>query len=281
MKQFVQARLQRYWDIRAAGNFAFGGTGSGLLMAAAVGRMAGMDTRIAIFAGLLFVGIGLFCVWLEIGKPWRSINVFFHPQTSWMTREAVAALFLFMAGAGAMWVDARLVYAAAILALLFLYCQARILFASRGIPAWSQKEIVPLILIAGVTEGAALWALMGSQSTHLAGVLMVLAILREVAREFYRRALVARKAPVGTLVWLHSREEKILMAIRLTAIVMLGASSLGVSSDGLLHVAALLTLLTGWAIKVGIVVRAAFQRGFIIEHTPARGRGPTEVVVPS
>lgn len=281
MKQFVQARLQRYWDIRAAGNFAFGGTGSGLLMAAAIGRMAGMDTRIAIFAGLLFVGIGLFCVWLEIGKPWRSINVFFHPQTSWMTREAVAALFLFMAGAGAMWVDARLVYAAAILALLFLYCQARILLASRGIPAWSRKEIVPLILIAGVTEGAALWALTGGEATHLAGVLMVLAILREVAREFYRRALVARKAPVGTLAWLHSREEKILMAIRLTAIVMLGASSLGVSSDGLLHVAALLTLLNGWAIKVGIVVRAAFQRGFIIEHTPARGRGPTEVVVPS
>ena len=134
---------------------------------------------------------------------------------------------------------------------------------------------------AGVREGAAVGVLVGGQSGHLAGVWMVLACLRDVVREFYRRALVARKAPVGTIVWFHSREEKSLMAIRLTAIVMLGASSLGVSSDGLLHVAALLTLLTGWAIKVGIVVRAAFQRGFIIEHTPARVRGPTDVVVPS
>ena len=39
-----------------------------------------------------FIGAGLTCVWLEIGRPLRAINVFFHPQTSWMTREGIVAV---------------------------------------------------------------------------------------------------------------------------------------------------------------------------------------------
>ena len=41
MKQVIRGRLQRYWDLRAAGNFSFGGTGSGLILAAAFGFAVG------------------------------------------------------------------------------------------------------------------------------------------------------------------------------------------------------------------------------------------------
>jgi phenylacetyl-CoA:acceptor oxidoreductase subunit 2 len=281
MKQFVQSRLQRYWDIRAAANFSFGGTGSGLIVAAVVAHAAGIETQVAAAVGLALVGLGLFCVWLEIGKPWRSINVIFHPQTSWMSREALVAPFLLASGAAALWLDSGMIFLVGIFAALFLFCQARILLASRGIPAWSQKEIVPLILLTGVAEGTAVFILITGGGAHTIGGLIVLAILREVAREFYRRALVARKAPNGTLAWLHSGEEKIFLGARLAAIAVLGAVAFGLLGGGAAFLAALLVLLTGWILKIGIVIRGAFQRGFIIEHTPARGRGPTEVVIPS
>jgi phenylacetyl-CoA:acceptor oxidoreductase subunit 2 len=45
---------------------------------------------------------------------------------------------------------------AAIAAAAFLYCQARILRASKGIPAWRAPLVVPLILLSGLAEGGAL-----------------------------------------------------------------------------------------------------------------------------
>jgi DMSO reductase anchor subunit len=45
---------------------------------------------------------------------------------------------------------------AALLGVLFLYCQGRILQASKGIPAWREPKIVPLILATGFVEGAGL-----------------------------------------------------------------------------------------------------------------------------
>jgi phenylacetyl-CoA:acceptor oxidoreductase subunit 2 len=180
-----------------------------------------------------------------------------------------------------LWFDSRTTYLAAAFAALFLYCQARILLASRGIPAWSQKEIVPLILITGLTEGVAALILTVGSATYAVGGLIVLAILREVAREFYRRGLIAKKAPNGTLAWLHSGKEKSYLGLRFAAIAALCAVAVGVLSESISYLAALLVILTGWSLKIGIVIAAAFQRGFIVARTPARGRGPTEIVIPS
>ena len=46
-------------------------------------------------AGILavaLIGFGLLMGWSEFGRPLRALNVFFHPQTSWMSREALLAL---------------------------------------------------------------------------------------------------------------------------------------------------------------------------------------------
>lgn len=94
-------RLQRAWDIRAACNFIGGGTGTGLILLALAAALGGADWLPALLLGLLFVGFGLTMVLFEIGRPWRALNVFLHPQTSWMTREGVLALPLFGAGVAA------------------------------------------------------------------------------------------------------------------------------------------------------------------------------------
>ena len=101
----VTARRQTYWDIRAAGNFIGGGSGSGLIAVSALAALTGEleAARLPMLAGVVLVGLGLSLVWLEIGKPWRALNVFFHPQTSWMTRESLVAGPLLAAAAAGAW----------------------------------------------------------------------------------------------------------------------------------------------------------------------------------
>jgi phenylacetyl-CoA:acceptor oxidoreductase subunit 2 len=278
MKQVVQARLQRSWDIRAAGNFSFGGTGSGLILASAFGLAIGLPSVLAVAAGLALIGLGLFCVWLEIGRPWRAINVFFHPRTSWMTREAILVPPLMAAGAAAVLFDIRFVYLAALFAAGFLYCQARMLHAARGIPAWCQRETVPLILATGLAEGTGLFlAIAGAPAAMIAAALCV-AILREIVRALYQRGLVRTKAPAQTLAWFASREEKALTVLRWLTIALLMLALAGWHTAAL---GGLMAVATGWGLKVALITRAAFTRGHVIQHTPARGRDPSHVVTPS
>lgn len=275
MKQSVRAQLQRYWDVRATGNFAFGGTGGGLILASTVAFMLGERPAFALAVGLCLIGLGLFCVWLEIGKPWRSINVFFHARTSWMTREALVVPPLFVAGGAAIFLDPRFIFLAAVLAAVFVYCQARILHASRGIPAWCQNETVPLILATALAEGTGLFVVIGAATTPMIALALAAAIGREFARDIYRRALVRDKAPAGTLRWFSLPEEKALTAARFAAIALLAAALLDwptAMPGGLLAVA------TGWGLKYMLVNRAAFTRGHVIRHTPARGHDAAHVV---
>ncbi|MCC6947907.1 MAG: hypothetical protein IT539_09085 [Bradyrhizobiaceae bacterium] len=285
MKQVVQAKLQRYWDLRAAGNFSFGGTGSGLIIAAALAFAVGapaLAVVVAIVLGLGLIGLGLFCVWLEIGRPWRAINVFFHPHTSWMTREALLVPPLMAAGAAAVLFDIRFVFLAALFAAGFLYCQARMLHASRGIPAWCQKETVPLILSTGVAEGIGLYLVIGlviaAAPPAMIAAALLAAVLREAAREAYRRGVIAAKAPEGTLAWFSLREEKLLTAARYLAIALLALAFAGLVPAAL---GGLLVVATGWGLKVMLITRAAFMRGHTIQYTPARGRDSSHAVMPS
>ena len=94
----VEPFHQYNWDMRAVGNFTCGSAGGGLFLTAAIaGHMGLLNWPLAVLA-LILVGIGLICVWLEIGRPMRALHVFFHPQTSWMTREAIVAVPLMAAG---------------------------------------------------------------------------------------------------------------------------------------------------------------------------------------
>ena len=82
-------RLQPHWDWRAAGNFLCGGAGAGLAFVGSLCAPAPIRPWL-VAAGMGLVGLGLFFVWLEIGRPWRAPNVLVHLGGSWMSREAWA-----------------------------------------------------------------------------------------------------------------------------------------------------------------------------------------------
>ena len=91
-------------------------------------------------------------MWAEIGRPLRALHVFFNPQTSWMTREGMVAMLLMPVGLASAVLWPQLAPAAAVLALGFIYCQGRILHMAKGIPAWREPRVVPLIVATGLAE---------------------------------------------------------------------------------------------------------------------------------
>ena len=277
MRQMNTSRHQRNWDLRAAGNFICGGTGSGLVLACALAGAFGQTAALPLAAGAAFVMLGLSLVWLEIGKPWRALNVFFHPQTSWMTREGILAGPLVACSAAAAWSGSGLLLAlAAVLAAGFLYCQSRMLRASRAIPAWSNPRIVPLIVSTGLAEGLGVFLLLAEPTAAMAAAALAAALLREAAREAYRRGLFASRAPQGTLACFARPEVRMLQGLRVCAIVLLAVGVAGLGWAAMTGAA--LAVLTGWGLKAIMITRAAFTRGMVIPITPARGRGATRAV---
>ncbi|MDR2239515.1 MAG: dimethyl sulfoxide reductase anchor subunit [Zoogloeaceae bacterium] len=271
---------QTYWDWRAAGNFICGGSGTGLLFFAtlAAGNMDAYRTMALV--ALAFIGCGLFCVWLEIGKPLRSINVYFHPQTSWMTREAIVAGLLFLCGIVTLWFGAGFFAGTtALLGIVFLYCQGRILLASKGIPAWREPKVMPLILATGFVEGAGLAVVLsaflpGDGPRWLAGALLGALILRRIAWTLYFKAVEKSGLPKKAMAVLRPFGAKFEMVGQLLPEITL---VMGIFYDavltGLTFVAGLIAAAAGWWLKYTLVVRAAYNQGYALPVLPVRGQG--------
>jgi phenylacetyl-CoA:acceptor oxidoreductase subunit 1 len=275
---------QRHWDWRAAGNFIGGGSGAGLLLATALAVLAGLPLALLALVAVGLVGAGLLCVGWETGRPLRApLNVFFHPQTSWMSREALVGLALFpLALAGAWYDSGPLLLLAAIAGLAFLYCQARILRAAMGIPAWRSPAVVPLILASGLTEGAGLFLAAlaaapieppASAITLAASAVMGLVVLRAWTWRAYRRAL-ATAAPDATLARLAAQSKRfVALGHGLPLLLILAALVTGDLLPAALFLAGLLIALAGWAMKLTLVTGAAYNQGFAIARAPVRGAG--------
>ncbi|RME34214.1 MAG: phenylacetyl-CoA:acceptor oxidoreductase [Gammaproteobacteria bacterium] len=269
--------LQNYWDWRAAGNFIFGGTGSGLLILATLMSWPGPLEPAAGLPAVVLIGLGLFLVWLEIGRPWRFLHVFFHPQTSWMTREgSVAVLLLPLALLAIVFAQGWLLALTGVLAIAFLYCQARILQASKGIPAWREPAVVPLIVISGLTEGTALLflisAVAGQPQSWTEPLLVILLAARGYAWVRYRAALTAAEAPAEALAALGRFNPLLLGGGNVLPLVLaLAATALPTQQLPLMFSAALLALAGGWLSKFVIIRKAAHLQGYAVGRL-RRGR---------
>ncbi len=275
---------QAHWDWRAAANFICGGTGSGLIMVLAIAWFDSAMGRVLLLAGAALVGIGLTCVWLEIGRPLRALHVYFNPHTSWMSREALAslALFAFVVLGAATGAHAWALCAAAS-ALAFLFCQGRILQASKGIPAWREPWVTPLMLTTGLAEGAGLllaasaWfsAIAASTLTVFAGlalarILVWRAYRARLSRHCDRRALAPLDAAGGTLWWAGTVLP--LTALILAQFAQAAAVPLAtLTAAPLAALAGLAALGAGWLLKYALVTRAAFNQGFSLPVIPLRG----------
>lgn len=268
-------RRQSHWDWRAAANFICGGAGGGLLLWAPVAMERGGDVSALILAGLALVAAGLVCVWFEIGRPWRALNVFRHPATSWMTRESSVAPLLFLAGGAALATgQAFAVWACSLLGGAFLYAQARILAADKGIPAWRHPRCLPLLLATNLAEGAALlgMAAVAWDAPAAAGFLLApLLIARTVAWRAYLAGLARDGAPAGALASLRAIDSRFVwLGNGAPALLALAGAATAPLLTALAGGAA---LAAGWWFKTVLVRRAAFTQGFALRHLPVRGRG--------
>jgi phenylacetyl-CoA:acceptor oxidoreductase subunit 2 len=274
----VASWRQTYWDWRAAGNFIGGGSGAGTLVYAAT---MPSSTAATTLLGVALVGCGLLCVWFEIGRPWRALNVYLHPQSSWMTREALVAPVLLAAGLAGAWFGARpMLWVAAGLALVYLYCQARMLNGGRGIPAWRHPRLVPLLIATGLAEGAGVGIVTGlllapvGPPAWAAGLLAGLLIARAFAWTAYRRGLERSGAPRRALDVL-SQYGRFMAGLDAAAVALAVIAALGSRGGWLAGAAALLGIAAGWSLKFTIVIRAAYNQGFALPTTPERGAGGT------
>ena len=228
--------LQTNWDVRAALNFMCGGTGAGLMIAAAI---LGLPNT-AILLALALIGCGLGAVWLELGKPFRAMHVFFNPFTSWMARESFAAVLLFALGLGT-FLMRELLFGAALAAVVFLYCQARMLHGGKVIPAWRAPETVMRLVTTGLAEGTGL--ALAFDSSGLALALFTVAVIA--------RALAGSG-------WL--------TIPAVLALVAIGAFMPYAAAAG-----GLVVLVEGWQFKFALVTRKSHKQGFTLPRLPVRG----------
>jgi phenylacetyl-CoA:acceptor oxidoreductase subunit 2 len=267
---------QQSWDARAAGNFVGGGAGCGLLLFATLAGAEGTLRLMLIATALLLVAGGLLCVWAEIGRPWRALNVFFHPQRSWMSREAALAPLLLASAAAALWWP-LLQPLAALLAAGFLYCQARILQAAEGIPAWREPLTVALLVATGLASGAGLywlaapWFGQGGSGAWLAFGLLLL--LRFVIGARWRRKLSGKLRPAAQqAVAQASRGLDGGSLLPLVLVIIVLVAPLPPLLALLLQVLAGALAAAGGALfKYLLVTRAGFNQGFALPHLPVRG----------
>lgn len=266
---------QAHWDWRAAGNFMGGGAGAGLLVYAVLAGTGGLAGTLLVLAGMALIGLGLLCVWLEIGRPLRAMNVMRRPGSSWMSREAMVAPLVFVLGLG---VAAGLRAWAPLLlfaALGFLYCQARIVQAGKGIPAWREPLTVPLLVLTGLAEGAG-WFWASGCLPARAGVLVallfaVLVLARWLLWRTWRGRVAVAADPRAVAVidrmgrcvqWAGG-----LLPIVLTLLALGGAPGARV----LLAFAGVCAAVAGACFKFTLITRAAYNQGFALQHLPVRG----------
>jgi phenylacetyl-CoA:acceptor oxidoreductase subunit 2 len=248
--------LQKHWDARAALNFMLGGAGGGLMIAAA---LVYPDGRAPVLLSLALIAAGLGAVWLEIGRKLRALNVFLNPSTSWMTRESFAAVLLFGFGGLALWQPRPYLTGAALAALAFVWCQARILRAAKGIPAWRAPQVVLLAVSTALAEGAGLLLLFTSAPLLLNWFALAL-VLRVIAWSRYRDAVRSPQLDAPG---------KALVSIGTVAALLLAMAGHLVPAAAPL--AGACALATGLWLKFALVTRASTNQGFSLPRLPVRG----------
>jgi len=276
---------QTLWDVRAATNFTLGGMSAGLAVAACAATVIGAVGSWALVkvyaAAALLMALGLFAVFLEIGRKRRFLYSLRRPSSSWMTRE-VYFVAVFYPAVVLDLISPHLVlhYVAAVAALGFLYSQARILHAGKGIPAWRVRLMPTMLVLSGLHEGVGVLAiaiaLFAEEPVHAAipAVGMVLALLGAALWNAY-----AGNARANGIPPLARREIE-----RITPWLLIGGYALPFAlygaalaspggGNGAAGLAGGLAFAGGALWKITVITRAAYQQGFAIERYPQRGSG--------
>ena len=286
----LAGKRQTFWDQRAAMNFTLGGMSTGLVVMAWLAHVLGLlgqDALLAInVAAAAGMAVGLFSVFLEIARKFRFLYVLLRPQTSWMTRETYAVALFYPTLLADLWRPAEYLHLAlALEAAAFLYCQARILPAGRGIPAWRAPLMPWMLLATGLFEGTGLLAIAAALHPGLTGAVPLAAgaggVLAVVNAVLWRRYLATAQANgVGPLA--RGALAAINLPLRLLghALPLLGFALFLVLWPGQPLMAGVACLLAGLGAVAGgawwkftVITKACHQQGFALSKVPQRGSG--------
>jgi DMSO reductase anchor subunit len=159
---------------------------------------------------LALIGLGLLSSTAHLGRPERAWRAFSQWQTSWLSREGVAAIFTFLPVGllGLVWLMEGKVHSvawiAALSALATVYCTGMIYQSLPTIRAWAEPLTTPVYLaLALATGGVLLNLLLGvfARPTRLSLLLAIVALaLGWVLKATYwsRIDSAARSTTAGT-----------------------------------------------------------------------------------
>ena len=279
-------KRQTFWDLRAAMNFIMGGIGSGtIIMSYVISQLTSRDSTDLVNINLISSGIiamGLFFVWLKIGRKLRAPLAILRPQTSWMSREIYAVGILFLSvGLGLFFPSPILNAITAVSAAAFLYCQARILHSGKGIPTWRVSQM-PLMLVAtGLLEGIGLFCLLnftwGTEISTTSPILP-LAILLILFNSFlWRRYLRNLKVwgigPTDRHI-LNRITPKLYTIGYILPLILYGIIFIDLSSLSLLaQISGFLVIMGGVLWKAILITQACHMQNFALGKLPQRGSG--------
>jgi len=179
----IPATPQRLWGAPAVANFALGGLGAGLYLAAAAAAVLGGSPAIALagWIGPALALAGLAAVAAEAGRPLRGARVVRRVRTSWMSREALlGGAFIALAVADALAPVPALRLLASLAAGGFVVAQGLLVRDARGVTAWAVPAMPAVFAASAATSGVgALLALEVAGGRPLTGALLgaTLAIL--------------------------------------------------------------------------------------------------------
>jgi len=272
--------------MRAAMNFIMGGIGSGtVVMTYLISFITPINnaelTRINLISGVI-IAIGLFFVWLKIGRKLRAPLAILRPQTSWMSREIYAVGLIFLSiGLEFIYHSPILNATAAVGAAAFLYCQGRILHSGKGIPSWRVSQMPSMLIATGLLEGIGLFTLLSfnwSAEISTSSPIPPLAILLILLNSFlWRRYLRNLKAwgigPIDRNI-LSRITPKLyvtghILPLILFTIIFLNLSSLSV----LAQIAGFLAIMGGVLWKAIVITQACHMQNFALGKMPQRGSG--------
>ncbi|MGZ8390569.1 MAG: hypothetical protein ACXWVL_08270, partial [Rhodoplanes sp.] len=278
----VEPWHQQHWNWKAAANFLCGGAGAGLFAFVALAGLGDAPVLAGGLTALAVVAFGLFLLLFKIGQPFRFSYVLRQPQRSWMSREAWVAGAFFPVALAAIWFENGVaLILAALLGFAFMVCQAMMFYASKGIPAWRQQTLVPLLVATGFAEGSGLFLLVAAFVPGLqlfalpvAAALVMLVPARYLAWRFYVGELEHEGAPTQThAVYRAFAPWFLIVGLAVPLWLVAPGFILPPFTPILFALAGFTALIAGWAFKLILVTRAGFNQGFALTHTPVRGVG--------
>ncbi len=277
-------KLQVFWDWRAAMNWIFGGTGTGLAIAAVLALWLGAVSARAmpalLFGSAALVAAGLGFVFLKIGRKLRFWRAASRPHTSWMSRELYAVLVFFPAVLWSLVAPGRVAFTvAALAAAVFLICQAMILYKARGIPAWRAPLIPGMLFATGLLEGfgalAIGTAMLDSSGVAIAGAgIVAFAAGNALLWWRYRETAKAQGVPPLARRVIDAVSLPVHLLGHVLPVALVACTLLAPAKATLLVALAGAAAVAGGALwKFTVVVKASYMQGFKLTHMPQRGSG--------